>query len=336
MVAHVRTRSQLRRLLLIVALLVVGLGLVSFFGTRAERAYYRLQQHQLASGTTDVEAIRGWMTLPYIAHAYGVPEDALFGALSIPKAGNERSSIKQLVTQYQRDPLTTRQTIQQVLLEYQRTPSGRCAMSELTDAFLTAMLVYGPAALALALLLAALGIPLPATLLLLAGGAFARQGVLDGALAATLGVLASVLGDSGSYCLGRCGGSLVLRRMDSTAAWRRAQATFERRGALAILLTRFLLTPLALPTNLIAGSSQYTFRRFLVVDLAGEIIWVALYGGLGYLFADRWEALSDLVGNLSGALLGLLILVVTLVLAYRSGRQRASAGRSSAQALTTE
>ena len=118
-----RAPSVSRRLLLTIALVVVGLGLVSFFGTRAYRAYDRLQQHELASGTTDVEAIRGWMTLPYIAHSYGVPEDALFGALGIPKAGNERSSVKQLVTRYQRDPLATRQTIQHLLLEYQRTPT---------------------------------------------------------------------------------------------------------------------------------------------------------------------------------------------------------------------
>jgi len=123
MVAQPRIPSVPRYLLLTIALVVVGLGLVSFFATRAYRAYDRLQQHELASGTTDIEAIRGWMTLPYIAHAYGVPEDALFGALGIPIAGNERSSVKQLVTRYQRDPLATRQMIQQVLLQYQRTPT---------------------------------------------------------------------------------------------------------------------------------------------------------------------------------------------------------------------
>jgi membrane protein DedA with SNARE-associated domain len=195
-------------------------------------------------------------------------------------------------------------------------------MSELTDALLTATLVYGAPALALALLLAALGIPLPATLLLLAAGAFTRQGVLDGPWTLALGLLASVLGDSGSYCLGRCGGTLVLRHMDKQAAWQRAQALFARRGALAILLTRFLLTPLALPTNLIAGSSRYIYVRFLLVDVAGELIWVTMYLGLGYTFADRWEALSDLAGNVSGLLLGLLALAVGGYILYRYRRGR--------------
>lgn len=198
-------------------------------------------------------------------------------------------------------------------------------MSELADTLLTAVLAYGAPALALVLFTVALGIPLPATLLLLASGAFVRQGVLDGRLAFGLGLLGSVLGDSGSYCLGRCGGALVLRRFEGAAAWRRAQTTFERRGGLVIFLTRFMLTPLALPTNLIAGSGRYAYGRFLALDALGELTWIALYGGLGYLFADQWEALSELADNLVGVLVGALVLAVAAALAYRTWRRRALA-----------
>jgi membrane-associated protein len=203
-------------------------------------------------------------------------------------------------------------------------------MSDLTDTLLTAVLAYGAPALGLALLVVALGIPLPATLLLLASGAFVRQGVLDARVALVLGLLGSVLGDSGSYCLGRCGGALVLRRVEGRALWRQARATFERRGALAIFMTRFLLTPLALPTNLLAGSSRYAYGRFLALDVLGELVWIALYGGLGYAFADQWETISDLAGNLTGALIGLLALVAGAALAYRMRRRgRLAAGAAS-------
>ncbi len=195
-------------------------------------------------------------------------------------------------------------------------------MSDLTDTLLTALLAYSAPALGLALLIVALGIPLPATLLLLASGAFVSQGALDGRLALGLGLLGSVLGDSGSYCLGRCGGVLVLKHIEGRAIWRQARASFERRGALAIFLTRFMLTPLALPTNLIAGSSRYAYGRFLMLDVLGELVWIALYGGLGYAFADQWETVSDLAGNLTGALIGLLALVAGGALAYRARRRR--------------
>jgi membrane-associated protein len=203
-------------------------------------------------------------------------------------------------------------------------------MSDITDTLLTTVLAYGAPALGLALLVVALGIPLPATLLLLASGAFVRQGSLDAWVALGLGLLGSVLGDSGSYCLGRCGGVLVLRRIEGRALWRQARATFERRGALAIFLTRFLLTPLALPTNLLAGSSRYAYGRFLALDALGELIWIALYGGLGYAFADQWETVSDLAGNLTGAVIGLLALVTGGALAYRMRRRgRLAAGAAS-------
>jgi hypothetical protein len=123
MIAQPHTPSASRRLLLTIVLVIVGLGLVGVFGTRAYRAYSRLQPAGLAAGTSDVEAIRGWMTLPYIARAYGVPEDALFAALYIPKAGNQQLSVRQLVAKYDRDPLATRQAIQQVLLDKQRVPT---------------------------------------------------------------------------------------------------------------------------------------------------------------------------------------------------------------------
>jgi membrane protein DedA with SNARE-associated domain len=153
--------------------------------------------------------------------------------------------------------------------------------------------------------------------------------VLDAPVAFGLGLLGSVLGDSGSYCLGRCGGALVLKRVEGRALWRQARASFDQRGALAIFLTRFMLTPLALPTNLIAGSSRFAFGRFLTLDVLGELVWIALYGGLGYAFADQWETVSDLAGNLTGALIGLLALLAGGALAYRTCRRRVLAARAS-------
>jgi membrane protein DedA with SNARE-associated domain len=198
-------------------------------------------------------------------------------------------------------------------------------MSELGETFLTAMLAYGAPAFSLALFVGALGLPVPGTMFVLAAGAFARQGVLDWPSAAPLAFLGVVAGDTGGYLLGRYGGPLVLRRFESSGAWRRAQATFDRRGGLAIFLTRFLLTPLAVPTNLVAGTSRYAFGRYLFFVATGELTWLALYGGLGYLFADSWEALNALAGDLSGLLVGAVILALGGYLAYRYSQGRSAA-----------
>ena len=194
-------------------------------------------------------------------------------------------------------------------------------MSDLSDAFLTGMLTFGTPALSAALLLSALGLPLPGAMFLLAAGAFVSQGVLDWHLLAPLALVAVIAGDSGGYCLGRCAGKPVVRRLANSAAWQKAQATFDRRGSVAVFLTRFLLTPLATPTNLIAGTSRYPYRRFLLYSALGEFIWIAGYGGLGYLFADSWDVLSDLLGNVSGLLVGVVLVAAGGYAAVRYTRR---------------
>ena len=128
MTVSTRKRSYLP--ILVIILVVIGLALVGFFGWRAFRDYRRLQERGLAPGVADVEAIRGWMTLPYIAQAYGVPPQALFDGLGIPEAGNEDLSIIVLADKHGRDAAEVRQTIQQVIERYLATstpqpkPSG--------------------------------------------------------------------------------------------------------------------------------------------------------------------------------------------------------------------
>ncbi len=106
--------------ILIIALIILGIALIGFFGARAMRSYVRLQQTGLSTGATDVEAIRGWMTIPYIAHACNVPEDALFEALGIPEAGNEKQSIMQLARKYDLKRADIRTVFQAVILRYQQ------------------------------------------------------------------------------------------------------------------------------------------------------------------------------------------------------------------------
>jgi membrane protein DedA with SNARE-associated domain len=174
----------------------------------------------------------------------------------------------------------------------------------LSDLFIAGIISYGPAALGLMLLLGALGIPIPGTLLVVAAGSLAQQGKIDWSMALGLGLLGAASGDTMSYALGRFTKGLIQRRFELSMAWQTARDYFEQRGALAIYLTRFLFTPLAIPTNLIAGSSRVTFWRFLTYDVAGELTWLMLYGGLGYIFGSRWELIVEVIGNYSYPLSG--------------------------------
>ncbi|MGE0312544.1 MAG: DedA family protein [Lautropia sp.] len=186
-----------------------------------------------------------------------------------------------------------------------------------TELLLTGLLNHGVAILAATLFLAALGVPLPATVLLMAAGAFVQQGVLQPAAAFAAALAAAISGDAGSYLIGRMASGVVPGRVRDGASWARAKALFERWGASGIVLTRFLLTPLALPVNLLAGSTRYPRLRFLAAAAAGEAVWVVLVGGAGYWFADRWEAMSRLAVDAVGVLVGLVFAIAGAIVLLR-------------------
>ena len=180
----------------------------------------------------------------------------------------------------------------------------------MSDYLLTQIINYGAPLFGLILFLGAVGIPLPASILVVAAGAFSQQGFLDWVSIAIFGLLGAVAGDAISFGIGFYAKDWVDHRFGRSPTWKNAEQTFDKRAGLAIYLTRFLVTTLALPTNLIAGGSGILFRRFILYDTLGELTWIVLYGGLGYIFGSQWELVSDFISNVGGLTLGLVILVV--------------------------
>src|SRR5579863_3593807 len=181
---------------------------------------------------------------------------------------------------------------------------------------------YGYPALWLFVFIAAVGIPLPTSLVLLASGAFAALGDFNILVLGLIAVTASTCGDNVGYFIGRRWGSQVLfwlqrphrRRLLSQHNLARAQAYFQQRGGWAIFLTRFLFSALGGMINLLAGAELYTYRRFLFADITGEAIGAAIALLLGYLFGASWEAVGDILGAIS--LLAFALLAVIFLVYY--------------------
>jgi len=187
----------------------------------------------------------------------------------------------------------------------------------MSDFLLTQVINYGAPILGLIVFIGALGAPFPGTVIVIAVGAFSRQGYLAWPTTGLVALACVVLGDTLSYAMGFYAREPVLRRFHATNRWVRAEASFNRWGGMSIFWTRFLITALAVPVNLIAGTSSFRFRRFFLFDLLGETIWIFGYGGLGYLFGTQWEVISDFLSNLSGLALGILFLVIGFWQGYR-------------------
>ncbi|MHC1781492.1 MAG: DedA family protein [Anaerolineaceae bacterium] len=180
----------------------------------------------------------------------------------------------------------------------------------LSEYFLTWVIAYGAPVFAGILFASGLGLPLPASVLVIAVGAFVRLGMIDAAPVFLFGIIAVVVGDSLCYGFGRWLGEKLPVKVKTSQAWGSAQQAFDRHGGLAVLLTRSVLSSLAVPTNLIAGSSGYRYRAFLFFDVVGEGIWLGLYGGLGYIFGSQWELIKDSLTDFGGLIAGTLLLFI--------------------------
>lgn len=180
----------------------------------------------------------------------------------------------------------------------------------LSDYLLSTLGVYGLPVLFTSLLIGCIGVPMPASLLLLAAGSFVEQGDMSLWPVLALSAAGSILGDNVGYALGRWGGRRVSgrlsrlvggeERLKTVAKWSR------RRGGAGIFFSRWLLTPLGPVVNLTSGLTGYSWPRFLLYDVLGEALWVVLYVMLGRFFSDRVQEMSDLLGDFVWMTVGLL------------------------------
>jgi membrane protein DedA with SNARE-associated domain len=162
--------------------------------------------------------------------------------------------------------------------------------------------------------IAAIGVPLPITLLLIVAGSMISQGAMSLWWAIGAAGAGSVLGDQAGYAIGRWGGPAVVTRLSRLFGRRANLPAMEAKaiawGGPGIFITRWLLSPLGPWINLVSGTARYPWYRFLFWDILGEITGAALYISLGRFFSDRVMALSAVLGDLTWAIAALLAAVI--------------------------
>ena len=144
--------------------------------------------------------------------------------------------------------------------------------------------------------LEAIGLPVPAALALVAGGAAAASGFLRAPTALLLAVVGTLLGDSLLYVLGsHMGwgllGFLCRVSVNPETCILRSAESFYKRGRATLLIAKFIpgVNTMAPP---LAGSMKMPFGQFLGLDLAGASFYAIVYGGVGFLFRDFVAAMT--------------------------------------------
>lgn len=314
--------------MILVAVIALSALASIFFGLRSYGSYLLLRSAYEA-GRPQVSSLRPWMTLDHVAASYRVPLAELLPRLGLPGDTRRDETLKTIADRRGVARFEFTREVQRALGQSAPPPPADSQSSGgLTDRILSALLIYGYPALALTLLLGAIGLPLPIGVATVLAGSLAALGTLRWEWAAAVAVIASFAGDIIAYGIGRAVSENFLARHGrwiGYTAERKAhvQALLLRWGGMTVIISRTLTSSLSSLVSLFAGVGRYGFARFLSFALAGRLIWTSAYLGLGYGVGSNIEAASQFLGNMSGLVIALGVLVVAG--AYRAGMMRAEA-----------
>ena len=170
------------------------------------------------------------------------------------------------------------------------------------------------------------GVPLPAVPLLLACGALAATGKISLALLLLTATLASLIADSAWFALGRWQGRRVLGlfcllSMHPDESVTKVERSLRRGGLVSIALAKFVpgLQMVAPP---LAGALGISMIRFTLVSSLSGLAWAGGLVGIGWLFRDTINEVTQRIESLGAWALVLVGLLLCGYLAFVWWRRR--------------
>jgi membrane protein DedA with SNARE-associated domain/rhodanese-related sulfurtransferase len=171
-----------------------------------------------------------------------------------------------------------------------------------------------------------LGMPIPSIPLLLTAGMLSATHRISAGTALAAILTACLLSDSTWYLLGRRFGSRVLRllcklSLEAATCVARTEGYFARRGAVTLLFAKFVpgLSTVSAP---IAGQTGMPFRRFVLYDVTGTVVWSLTFVLAGRFFGDIAKRSQPFFALLTHFAAAVFILMVLGFFLHRVIKQR--------------
>ncbi|GAB2592413.1 hypothetical protein GCM10009593_36100 [Microlunatus antarcticus] len=202
-------------------------------------------------------------------------------------------------------------------------------MGTVTDWIVDLMSRLGSPGAGLLVALESIFPPIPSELILPLAGFAASRGDLDLVAAVVWTTLGSLVGALVLYALGARLGEDRLRAaarriplvresdLDKVDDW------FTRHGGKAVFFGRMVPGVRSL-ISVPAGVARMPVGRFVLLSLAGSLLWNTLLISAGYSLGSRWEVVETWVGRFQEVVvvLAVLLLVVVVVRRVREHRTR--------------
>ena len=126
-----------------------------------------------------------------------------------------------------------------------------------------------------------LGLLIPGSVVVILAGIAAQDGAMSFPLAAVIGWVGTVIGDTISYFMGRYGWTRFARSGSVREFTEKVREPILRKGAMFVLLYHFAgYTRVVGPAG--AGLLRMPYRQWAPADYTGAGLWIVSYMGIGY------------------------------------------------------
>lgn len=174
-------------------------------------------------------------------------------------------------------------------------------------------------------LLAQLGVPLPAVPLLVLAGAFVAQGNLSVAPLLVVTIVASLLGDTPWYFAGRRHGYSILRTLcriaiEPDSCVKQTENVFLRWGPAALIVAKYIpgFATVAPP---LAGTMKIPFPRFVFLSAVGALLWAVAPIAAGAWFHTEVDWALQQLEKMGAGAIALIIAALAIYVGIKAGQR---------------
>jgi membrane-associated protein len=163
------------------------------------------------------------------------------------------------------------------------------------------------------------GIPVPGETVLLFAGFLAYHGKIELIPSMLVAIAGATLGDSMGFLVGHFGGrpfvDRFIRRFPIVRkSFDQSQTFFLKYGQWAVFTGRFI-TGLRMFAGILAGLFRMPYRRFLVFNFSGAVVWSVAITYVGFLFGNSWDLVEQHFLEINEIVMGAVLLAVLIGLA---------------------
>jgi membrane-associated protein len=160
-----------------------------------------------------------------------------------------------------------------------------------------------------------LGIVLPGETAVVAAGVFTAQGTLSIYVLIAVVIVGAIAGDSVGYALGKRYGEPFFLKYGKYVFLKKerydeAREFFQEQGGRAVFIGRFIAGFRSV-IPFVAGAARLSYKRFLLANISGGILWSIVFSVIGYLVGKGWMQIQSYVGTA-----GIIIFIVTVFAIY--------------------